>query len=805
MNPAARPTIDRLEARRLLAAVEGTIWNDVDTDGIFDFFEERLPNVPVFLDDNANGLLDDGEAATVTDAQGNYRFEGLDVDDEFDAVSGEGGRLVRVTTGPAVVDGEDGEAVESLPRLAQTSPGLAGRLISRGAAGGYNIVVNFVTPPPPDLRVIVETAAARWEQVIVGDLPDFEGVDDFVLNATLGPIDGPSMVLANASFDELRPATQGGLPYLGSTRFDTADSAPDRQFADTVLHEIGHALGFGTLFYPQQTDNPVATGLGTTTPRFIGENAIEERNRLYGLNESSVPLQGLLFGEFQPGSSFSHWDEETFNEELMTPLSAGGAGVRPDADPIGPLSRMTIGAIEDLGYEVSYASADPFGPLGIGPLPTDFVSRVTRTPFTTTILLENDDFVADTANFGVRFNSDPRPFFFNAGPAFAAEGDSIRLLAEIDTLGDPAFDADPIFDGDLDFRDDVRQVNFFRESNGVEGLQTPVDVRRGLADSADTLLAQDAIPGDGFEATVDLDGDEGEVARFYALAYDSGYFTTVRTDTVTLVADQDDPPARPVDLRAVGVDTNTFLIEFDDRADDESGYLLQVAESPDFQVPGETQNVFITFDDDVLDADDDGEDLDPDGDGFDEVLDLGQREGTGPVRFTYTLPTVETGENTTRYFRLRAFNTAGSTPFAGPAVARTLSPGAVLIDNSDDDLVDAGGFAERRGAESAVGLTYLAGDGAATFAVGGEEFEAGRFFVFAQTAADANYGQTTVRLFDGETLVAERVVDEDEAGAEVLLGEYRVDGDFSVQFASTGTGGVATADAVRLLPAGATA
>ena len=790
MTPAARPSIDRLEARRLLATIEGTIWNDADSDGLFDFFEDPLPGVLVFLDQNQNRLLDDGETTTLTDAQGEYAFDGLAPDDYFVGFVAE---LEAVEESPGVP-----------ARLAQTSPGISGRTNGSFGSGDFDIEIDYIDLGLSDVqRTLFETAVAKWEEAIIGDLPDRDGVDDLRLAVNTARSDGPGGTLASAGPTSFRPASEGGLPLTGVINLDPADLSATRGAIEVAVHEIGHALGIGTVWQ----DLGLVNGVPGPVPQFVGPRAVEEYGRLFGFTPNSVPVQGFINGEVDPGSSFSHWDEDTFLNELMTPSADGDLFAPVENDPENPLSRMSIASLADLGYEVNLAASETYGPLGIGPLPGDLddiddddFDSLPIVPFELSIRLEADDEVFDRGNFGARFNQDPRPFFFNAGPTFAADGDSVRLLAEIDTLGDPAFDADPFFDGDLDFRDRVRQVNFFRESNGVDGLQTPADVRRGAADSADTLLDQDAIPGDGFETTIEIDGDVGEVVRFYALAYDGGYFTTARTDTITLVGDQD-IPAKPTDLRAVGIDTNTFLIEFDDRSTDESGYLLQVAESPDFNVIEETRTIDIGFDDDVLDADEDGEDLDPDDDGVDEVLDLGQREATEPVRFTYELPQVETGENLVRYFRLRSFNTAGSSAFAGPAVATTLSPGAVLIDNSDDDLVDAGDFVERRGAESAVGLTYLAGDGTATFDVGGEEFEAGRFFVFAQTAADADFGQTTIRLFDGDTLVAERVVDEDEAGAEILLGEYRVDGDYSVQFASTGDDGVATADAVRLLPA----
>lgn len=55
---------------------------------------------------------------------------------------------------------------------------------------------------------------------------------------------------------------------------------------------------------------------------------------------------------FVGGSLNSHWREGVFNHELMTPE----LNFAPDA----PLSVVTVGAFEDLGYAVDYGAADPY-------------------------------------------------------------------------------------------------------------------------------------------------------------------------------------------------------------------------------------------------------------------------------------------------------------------------------------------------------------------------------------------------------------------------------------------------------------
>jgi hypothetical protein len=52
-----------------------------------------------------------------------------------------------------------------------------------------------------------------------------------------------------------------------------------------------------------------------------------------------------------PGGNCSHWSEACMKDELMTPNLTGNT----------PLSRITVGSLEDAGYTVDYTKADPFG------------------------------------------------------------------------------------------------------------------------------------------------------------------------------------------------------------------------------------------------------------------------------------------------------------------------------------------------------------------------------------------------------------------------------------------------------------
>jgi len=55
----------------------GCKYLDVDNDGFRDGSEPPMENVRIYIDSNNNGQLDDGEATTLTDSNGEFRFTGL--------------------------------------------------------------------------------------------------------------------------------------------------------------------------------------------------------------------------------------------------------------------------------------------------------------------------------------------------------------------------------------------------------------------------------------------------------------------------------------------------------------------------------------------------------------------------------------------------------------------------------------------------------------------------------------------------------------------------------------------------------
>lgn len=218
--------------------------------------------------------------------------------------------------------------------------------------GGFDIVIR-VSGLTASQQQIFNQAAARWEQIITGDLPNatYQGVavDDLLIDAQALVIDGTGGILGQAGPDALRAGSR--LPYHGVMQFDSADLASleaNGQLYAVVLHEMGHILGIGTIW---QADG-LLSGAGTTNPRFLGAQATAQYNAIFGTNEASVPVEGL---PSPAGSRDGHWRESVFGTELMSPYISGSTN---------PLSRVTVASLADLGYTVNLAAADAFTPFG---------------------------------------------------------------------------------------------------------------------------------------------------------------------------------------------------------------------------------------------------------------------------------------------------------------------------------------------------------------------------------------------------------------------------------------------------------
>lgn len=260
------------------------------------------------------------------------------------------------------------DLTDSSPEFVERSTDAAGE-----DRGRFNITLKFLLPPTERQLEVFNDAAARWERIIIGDVPSFTGtipsafvgfppavdgtLDDIVIEVALAPIDGPGRILGQAGPRFVRTAdylTLSGVMFFDVDDLDFLESID--LFEEVIVHEMGHVLGVGTLWNinrPTFSRNLLA---GTAdNPYFSGQKANVFWNAEGGTGLLPIEADG------GPGTAYGHWDEGTLRNELMTGFLNLGEN---------PLSRITAGSMRDLGYRsasVGESYALPKGTPGVDP------------------------------------------------------------------------------------------------------------------------------------------------------------------------------------------------------------------------------------------------------------------------------------------------------------------------------------------------------------------------------------------------------------------------------------------------------
>ncbi len=215
-------------------------------------------------------------------------------------------------------------------------------------AGNFAITFNFTSDVPESVITASARAAERWSEIIIGDLPSVTSatygfVDDLLINIQIGLLDDipDGDTLANARPIAFRTGSDG-LPYVAEVGI-SADEVDNANLDDVLLHEFAHCMGFPTSnAWINNVDNP------TTPTVFTGTNAVFYYNSVFENTATGVPIEQ----DFGEGTAFAHWTESIFGNEILT----GFIGTS------NPISVITVGAYDDMGYEVDYSAADPYTP-----------------------------------------------------------------------------------------------------------------------------------------------------------------------------------------------------------------------------------------------------------------------------------------------------------------------------------------------------------------------------------------------------------------------------------------------------------
>ncbi len=250
----------------------------------------------------------------------------------------------------------------------------------------YDIDLVFIQNGTAEQDQVIRDAAVKWESAIVQGVSDFDAsanplgagqcgpgspvvndvIDDIRMFVRIDSIDGPGGILARAGPCFTRIVRFEGYPEIpqsvlaGGIEFDEEDLtriAAQGILVSTVTHEMGHVLGFGTLWNRfELLENPSTTGRPDADTHFTGPLARKAFDAAGGRNYRGgaiVPVEN----SGNRGEADSHWRESVLENELMTPFLSSG---------IQPFSRVTIESMADLGYSVDPTVADEYRVSGAG-------------------------------------------------------------------------------------------------------------------------------------------------------------------------------------------------------------------------------------------------------------------------------------------------------------------------------------------------------------------------------------------------------------------------------------------------------
>lgn len=239
----------------------------------------------------------------------------------------------------------------------------------------FDIDAVVVGTASASLRSAVESAADTWESIVTTSLPDidFSGgpvaldgcvpgqapvadvIDDLRVFVRLASIDGVGGTLASAGPCFRRTASW--LPVVAQITLDSDDveGASTMLMRQLMLHEMGHALGFGIWHEFSLLRKPALDRTGeevrpSPDTHFVGPLAVAAFNAAGGTSHrgGKVPVANVGGA----GGADSHWRESVFGHELMTPILTVGQEQ--------PLSAVTVQSLADLGYGVDVSHAESF-------------------------------------------------------------------------------------------------------------------------------------------------------------------------------------------------------------------------------------------------------------------------------------------------------------------------------------------------------------------------------------------------------------------------------------------------------------
>ena len=243
---------------------------------------------------------------------------------------------------------------------------------------------NNVEFDQPIFGETMQAAVDRWDSIITG-YPEGWFLDVYVEYEEMAP-----NILGGAAITHFNGLTDFGsfFPTRGDIVLNSVNlnamknnigNAGKSELYYTCLHEVGHLLGIGSLILKENStinNEPVVSYIedGVTKYYYTGQHAFQAyKDYLQPLGHDTGLLSGIpVEDDGGQGTAHSHAEEGLTNGISSNDRMIGGvfhpglehelmAGWSEDGD-YNPLSKISIGFLEDIGYDVNYDEADPYSP-----------------------------------------------------------------------------------------------------------------------------------------------------------------------------------------------------------------------------------------------------------------------------------------------------------------------------------------------------------------------------------------------------------------------------------------------------------
>jgi len=253
-------------------------------------------------------------------------------------------------------------------------------LVVAGRTASADLIINVNYSGDSQYAAAFTSAAQTWQNLLRGYQNGVvalayagsgysigQTVSTVTINANLTAIDGAGGTLGSAG-PTSAVVDQAGftLATVGNMNFDIADAAnlvTNGNWTNVILHEMGHVLGFGTLW----NDNDVyVNGSG----EFTGDNATSVWNTEFG--QTGTPNVELEGGG---GTANAHWNENSGGSGLVGITDGLGRDMRDELmtgwlNSNAFISNLTIAAFKDIGFLGAEAAPEPgtlaLASLGLG-------------------------------------------------------------------------------------------------------------------------------------------------------------------------------------------------------------------------------------------------------------------------------------------------------------------------------------------------------------------------------------------------------------------------------------------------------